>query len=63
MRAVTWPVVALALLGAVLVAAWALLLVTADRLHSTPTTVAGALSGVALTVVGQALARRLRGPR
>lgn len=50
----------LAFLAAALIATWALLLIAADRVHSTPTTVAGAVLGVALTMVGQAIARRLR---
>lgn len=50
----------LAILAVALIATWALLLIAADRVHSTPTTVAGAVLGVALTMVGQAIARRLR---
>lgn len=50
----------LALLAIALIATWALLLIAADRVHSTPTTVAGAVLGIALTMVGQAITRRLR---
>lgn len=52
--------VALVALAAVLVAAWAGLLVVAERAGSTPGTVAAAVVGAAAVVVGQALARRRR---
>lgn len=48
-------------LALLLTAAWVALLVAADRLHAAPATVAGAVLGVAATVVGQALARARRG--
>lgn len=53
--------VALVTLALLLTAAWVALLVAADRLHAAPATVAGAVLGVAATVVGQALARARRG--
>ena len=53
-------IIILAVLGLALIATWALLLIAADRVHSTPTTVAGAVLGVGMTLVGQAVARRIR---